>query len=338
MFEKSFNRIDLVDSRYSLDDYVDSLLHKLKNGEIKIEDLMGPINGLSDLSTFFPAKKKSENRNYTVESTAEFFPLDSFNTNLINEVCPHDYQNPTPMDDPYDLVIIGAGVSGLISAIMANWLGKRCVLIEKHAMGGDCLNTGCVPSKALLSCAHTYHNLSKLSSYGISISGAVDVDFSFIMERMRKIRSDISHHDSVKRYSKEFCDLVLLGEAKFTKNGEIEVIRQCSNLSQAPITLKYHKAMLAVGASPLIPKLLSEIPVLTSHTFFNLTQLPKTLIVIGCGPIGLELAQAMARLGAKVICFQEGLELLPKDDREAVSILEKQLLDDGNIIYNNNNL
>jgi pyruvate/2-oxoglutarate dehydrogenase complex dihydrolipoamide dehydrogenase (E3) component len=219
---------------------------------------------------------------------------------LQQHVHPLDYVNPEPDVEEYDMVVIGAGVSGLISVIIGAWLGKKCALIERHSMGGDCLNTGCVPSKALIACARAMHSTQHLSEFGVKIpEGEVTIDFNFVMERMRKIRAKISHVDSVERYSRDFCKHVFVGDAKFIGNKSVEIIGDDGSKR----VLKYKKAMIAVGASAAIPPVpgLREIPFLTNSNFFNQTQLPPRMMVIGCGPIGLELSQAMARFGCKVL-------------------------------------
>lgn len=272
----------------------------------------------------------------------DFNPHDEHNSLLQSHVHPQDYSNPQSQD--YDVVVIGAGVSGLISVIIGAWLGKKCALIEKHAMGGDCLNTGCVPSKALISSAKAFHDIKNVHKFGIQLpQGNPTVDFGFVMCRMREIRARISHHDSVQRYAREFCD-VFIGEAKFVGDSTVEVVGDDSSVR----SLRFKKAMIATGASAYMPPELmptlftssyegpgSNIPVLTSQSFFNLTELPPRLLVVGCGPIGLELAQSMARLGSKVVCFERGAVLLPREDPDAAQVLQKQLLDDGvELVFN----
>lgn len=240
---------------------------------------------------------------------------------------PKDYINPAP-DDVYDLVAIGAGVSGLITVIIGAWLGKKCALIERHAMGGDCLNIGCVPSKALISCARAAHSVKELKNFGVHIpDGNVTIDFPFVMERMRKIRAEISHHDSVQRYSREFCKHVFVGNGKFVGDHGIEVTGDDGTTR----LLKYKKAMISTGASAAIPPIpgLRDIPHLTNANFFNLVALPPRILVIGCGPIGLELSQSLARFGSQVFCFEGMNRLLPREDLEASSLLRKQLEADG---------
>jgi pyruvate/2-oxoglutarate dehydrogenase complex dihydrolipoamide dehydrogenase (E3) component len=225
-------------------------------------------------------------------------------------------------------VVIGGGVAGLISVIVGAWLGKKCVLIERHAMGGDCLNTGCVPSKALIACARAAHSVKSLGEYGVKIpDGDIAIDFGFIMQRMREIRSKISHHDSVARYSREFCQHVFVGTAHFEGGNIITVAGDNGDVR----TLRFSKAMIASGASAAIPDIpgLRQAPHLTNGNLFNLTNLPPRMIVIGCGPIGLEMAQSFARFGCRVVCLEMGPRLLPREDPDATEVLRKQLDRDG---------
>ena len=196
-------------------------------------------------------------------------------------------------------------------------------------MGGDCLNTGCVPSKALIACARKFqevNNVKELEDYGITTENIKEdlrpfnVNFSKVMKRMRAIRAKISHHDSVQRYSRDFCESVFVGHAEFLKsestptyNGEVCVTGDDGSKR----ILQYKKAMVATGASASIPPIpgLKDIPHLTNGSFFNLTELPETMLVVGCGPIGLELAQSMSRFGCKVICLERGSQLLTREDQ-----------------------
>jgi pyruvate/2-oxoglutarate dehydrogenase complex dihydrolipoamide dehydrogenase (E3) component len=321
------NGIDI----FSPDDSVGSksmeLLKLLKDGEISIADLMGPLSGVkgrTPVYTLPPGQKE-----YAHAAPSEhFLPNDEHNSMLNENIHPPNYQNPTPTDEPYDLVVIGAGVTGLISVIVGAWLGKKCALIERHGMGGDCLNIGCVPSKALIACARAAHSVKNLKDFGVMIpEGEVKIDFGHVMSRMREIRARISHHDSVQRYAKEFCKHVYIGNAKFIGGHNIEIIGD----DQQSRIVSFKKAMIATGASASIPPVpgLRDIPHLTNANFFNLTEKPPRLLVIGSGPIGLEISQAMRRLGSEVYCFEGGSRLLPREDPDATDLLYKQLLEDG---------
>lgn len=324
-----YSRIDVLREGETVEARSAFLLEELKSGRISVADLMGPIGNLANLSPdlYIPPGDKSV---FPSAPNSEFYPKDSNNVLLEEHVHPHDYNNPAPSDH-YDLVVIGAGVSGLISSIMGAWLGKRVAMIERHAMGGDCLNTGCVPSKAVIACAKAFAHVKDLEKYGISLNGEPSIDFGKVMERMRKIRAQISHHDSVQRYSKEFCEHVFIGQAVFQSDKTIEVTGDDGTKR----VLKYTKAMIGTGASAAVPPNLVNIPHLTNSSFFNLTALPPRVIFVGCGPIGLELAQSLARFGSKVMCFERADRLLIREDPEAAAILQAQLSKDGVELYFN---
>jgi pyruvate/2-oxoglutarate dehydrogenase complex dihydrolipoamide dehydrogenase (E3) component len=183
------------------------------------------------------------------------------------------------------------GVSGLLSVITGKWLGKKCALIERHAMGGDCLNIGCVPSKAVIAAANAFRKVKESSKFGITLpAGEITIDFGFVMKRMRQIRAQISHHDSVSRYAREFCEHVYVGQGEFAPVEEGRVVVVTGD-DGARRQLRYKKAMIATGANAFIPPVLAGVPHLTNADFFNLTELPPRLLVLGSGPIGLELAQ-----------------------------------------------
>ena len=256
-----------------------------------------------------------------------FEPKDEFNKLLEANVHPPNYVNPAPIEE-YDLVVIGAGVAGLLSVITAKWLGKKCALIEGHAMGGDCLNIGCVPSKALIAASRALANVRSCSDFGIRLPpGAITIDFGHVMQRMRKIRAEISHHDSVQRYAKEFCEHVFVGHGEFSPSDANTVIVRGDDRSSR--VLRFRKAMIASGAAASIPPELHGIPHLTNANFFNLTELPPRMIVLGCGPIGLELAQAMSVFGCQVTCISKYDHIMPKEDPAASALVAEQMVADG---------
>jgi pyruvate/2-oxoglutarate dehydrogenase complex dihydrolipoamide dehydrogenase (E3) component len=248
-------------------------------------------------------------------------PLDEHNARLLDNVHPKGWINPTPKSN-YNLVVIGAGAGGLVSAAGAAGVGARVALIESHLLGGDCLNVGCVPSKALLRCAKTAAAVRNASAFGINIHGNVSVDFGFIMERMRRLRTSIAPIDSARRYSEQLGVDVFIGKGTFTGKNTIEVNGK---------TLSFAKAVIATGGTAAIPNIsgLQEAPYLTNATIFNLTELPSRLGVIGAGPIGLELAQAFQRFGSQVTVFSRSDKILPKEDPDAAKIIEKSLRQDG---------
>lgn len=228
-------------------------------------------------------------------------------------------------------LLCAQGVSGLLSVITGKWLGKRCALIERHSMGGDCLNIGCVPSKAVISAANAYRKVKDMSKFGISLPpGDVSIDFGLVMQRMRKIRAEISHHDSVARYARDFCEHVFIGQGEFEMDEDggkgMVAVRGDDGSTRK---LRYKKAMIATGASAFVPPVLNDVPHLTNANFFNLTELPPRMVVIGSGPIGLELAQAMAVFGCEVTCLERGGQILPKEDQDAAKVLSEQLVRDG---------
>jgi pyruvate/2-oxoglutarate dehydrogenase complex dihydrolipoamide dehydrogenase (E3) component len=211
-------------------------------------------------------------------------PMDEYNQKLLKNVHPDNWINPQPADC-YDLVIIGGGTAGLVVAAGAAGLdlGLKIALIEKHLMGGDCLNVGCIPSKCLIRSSRVVEEIRKAKDLGINISQQFDVDFATVMGRMRRIRASISHQDSVERFKNLGVD-VFLGDGKFTSNNTVEVAEQ---------TLNFKKAVIATGARAAKPKIrgIEEVGYLTNETVFSLIQKPKKLAVIGGGPIGCELAQ-----------------------------------------------
>ncbi len=244
-------------------------------------------------------------------------PMDEYNQLLIANLHPNDWKNPEPADC-YDLVAIGAGAAGLVTSAGAAGLGVglKVALIEKHLMGGDCTNVGCVPSKCLIRSSRVVGEIWNAKEYGIKIPQQVEVDFPAVMERMRRLRAQISHVDSVERFTKEFGMDVFLGAASFTSDNTIEV---------AGKTLKFKKAVIATGARAIQPDIpgMKEAGYLTNETVFSLTQLPRRLAIIGGGPIGCELAQAFNRFGTAVSLFHRGSHILNKEDADAAEIVQK---------------
>lgn len=248
--------------------------------------------------------------------------MDQFNQQLIDRVHPPDWVNPTPADR-YDLVVIGAGTAGLVVAAGAAGLdlGLKIALVEKNLMGGDCLNLGCVPSKCVIRSSRVVQDIRNAPNFGIHPSEEININFAQVMERMRKIRAEISHHDSVQRFQSLGID-VFLGEAQFTGNSRVEVEGK---------TLPFKKAVIATGARAVRPQIqgLEEVGFLTNETVFNLTECPKRLAVIGGGPIGCELAQSFHRLGAQVTLFHNKEHLLDREDPDAAEIVQNQFQQEG---------
>lgn len=249
-------------------------------------------------------------------------PMDEYNQQLISSVHPPEWVNPQPQDG-YDLVVIGGGTAGLVVAAGAAGLdiGLKIALVEKNLMGGDCLNFGCIPSKCIISSSRVVGEIKQAEALGIGITAPPQVNADKVMQRMRRIRADISHNDSVARFEKLGID-VFLGEAHFVGSGAIEVENQ---------TLRYKKAVIATGARARRPSIpgLETAGYLTNETIFSLTQFPRRLAVIGGGPIGCELAQAFGRLGCEIILFHNHAHLLPKEDTDAAEIIENIFVKEG---------
>ena len=256
----------------------------------------------------------------SMEQKLEVLPDDDYNRELVSNVHPHGWKNPEPADR-YNLVVIGAGTAGLVTAAGAAGLGAKVALVERHLMGGDCLNYGCVPSKALIRSSRAYAEIRGSQSYGIEVDGKVAVDFSSVMERLRQLRAKISHHDSAKRFKDLGVD-VFMGNAKFTAPNTVEVGGK---------SLRFKKAVIATGARAVHPEIqgLSEAGFLTNETVFSLTQRPSRLAVIGGGPIGCEMAQAFQRLGSQVVLFHKNDHILDREDGDAAEIIQKRFIREG---------
>lgn len=247
-------------------------------------------------------------------------PWDEFNQRLAADVHPADWINPTP-SGRYNLVVIGAGTAGLVTAAGAAGLGAKVALIERHLMGGDCLNVGCVPSKTLIRSARAAKDAREAVRFGVKLPGPVEVDFAGVMSRLREVRARISPHDSAQRFRELGVD-VFLGEGRFVDSRMIAV---------GDVKLNFAKAVIATGARAAVPDIpgLSETGFLTNETVFNLTELPRRLAVIGGGPIGCELAQAFALLGSRVTLFHNKSHVLDREDADAAAVVQAELEHDG---------
>lgn len=252
-------------------------------------------------------------------------PQTENNQTLVKNVHPPDWVNPEPAPI-YNLVVVGAGTAGLVAAAGAATLGAKVALIERHFMGGDCLNYGCVPSKGIIRSARAIYDAKISAEFGVAGNDNLSINFSAAMERMRRIRAEISPHDSARRFKDDLCVDVFFGDGRFTGRDTIEVDGKL---------LKFKKAAICTGAraaAPPIPGIV-ETGYLTNKTVFSLTKLPKRLAVIGGGPIGCELAQAFARLGSEVSILDNGKHLLPREDRDAAEIVRKTLVREGIKLY-----
>ena len=247
-------------------------------------------------------------------------PWDEHNQALVRNVHPPDWINPEPAAR-YNLVVIGAGTAGLVTANGAAGLGAKVALVERELMGGGCLNVGCVPSKALIRAGRAWADVRRADEFGVIVPGGGRVDFAAVMDRMRRIRAGISPNDSAERCRRLGVD-VFLGGGRFSGPDTVEV---------AGKTLRFRKAVIATGAraaAPAIPGL-PDVGYLTNETVFSLTVLPRRLAVIGGGPIGCEVAQAFARFGARVQVIEAMSRILPREDRDAAAHVERALVRDG---------
>ncbi|TAL09870.1 MAG: mercuric reductase [Nitrospirae bacterium] len=247
-------------------------------------------------------------------------PDDEHNRELVANVHPSGWTNPEPAER-YNLVVLGAGTAGLVTAAGAAGLGARVALVEKHLMGGDCLNVGCVPSKALIRAARACAQVRDAAQFGVRVPDGVRYDFTAAMERVRKLRARISHNDSAHRFTKLGVD-VFIGEGRFTGPDAVEVGGK---------TLRFAKAAICTGARAAAPPIagIDKVPCLTNETVFSLTELPQRMAVIGAGAIGCELAQAFARFGCAVTLFEQAGTILPNEDAEAAELVREAMARDG---------
>jgi pyruvate/2-oxoglutarate dehydrogenase complex dihydrolipoamide dehydrogenase (E3) component len=238
----------------------------------------------------------------------------------LDNVGPLDWRNPSPAAR-YDLVIVGAGTAGLVAARAAAAQGANVALVERHLLGGTCLNIGCVPSKALLRTSRLYAEMRHADRYGAQVPADIRVDFATVMERMRGVRARISRADSARRLTAAGVD-VFFGQARFTGVDALEV-------EQA--TLRFGKALIATGARPDTPAIpgLAEAGYLTNENAFDLTEPPRRLLVIGGGPLGCEMAQAFCRFGVQTMIVQKRPLFLPREERDAAQILSDAFARDG---------
>lgn len=254
-------------------------------------------------------------------SVIKMEPQDKWNQLLIDNVHPPTWQNPTP-NGRYNLVVLGAGTGGLITALIASSLGARVALVERHLMGGDCLNVGCVPSKAMIRGAQVVHEAREARQFGMPANDTDLGDFGEVMRRMREIRARISEEDSAERYSEEFGIDIYLGEASFAGEGRVKVGDQ---------VLEYKKAVIATGARAVAPPIegLAEAGYLDNETVFSLTERPRRIAVIGAGPIGCELAQSFQRLGSEVHILERMDQILTREDPDAARVVQEELVKEG---------
>lgn len=242
---------------------------------------------------------------------------------LLEHLHPRTWTNPTPAPR-YNLVVIGGGTAGLVAAAGAAGLGARVALIERGLLGGDCLNTGCVPSKTLIRAARAAAEVRSAHRHGVSAH--IDrIDFEAVMTRVRGVRVALAPHDSAARFKGLGVD-VFFGHGRFSARDVIEV---------EGARLRFVRAVIATGGRPSVPAIpgIRDAAPLTSETVFDLTEQPRRLAVIGGGPIGCELAQAFARLGSAVTLIEAMPQLLPRDDADASRIVQRSLEADGVTVH-----
>ena len=245
---------------------------------------------------------------------------------LCDNARPPGWSNPRPRE-PYHLLVIGAGPAGLAAARGAARLGARVALIESHLLGGVSLNYGSVPSRSLIRTSRLYAEMRNAARYGARPPDHIEVDFAMAMERMRRIRVRISRVDSAARLVADNID-VFFGTARFTSGDTVEV---------DGTRLRFRKAMIATGSRSIVPTIpgLAEAGYLTNETVFDLTVLPRRLLVIGGGPVGCELAQAFARFGVRTVIAHDEPLFLPKEERDAAQMVAAALAGDGVEIHLN---
>jgi pyruvate/2-oxoglutarate dehydrogenase complex dihydrolipoamide dehydrogenase (E3) component len=254
-------------------------------------------------------------------ATPEAFPYNEYNQELIANVHPPDWDNPEP-EGRYNLVVVGAGTAGLVSAAGAAGMGAKVALVERHLMGGDCLNVGCVPSKTLIRAGRAASDARAAARFGVQSLEVAGVDFRAVMDRVCRIRAQISPHDSARRFRDEYGVDIFLGGGRFTGPETVDV---------RGATLRFERAVIATGARAVLPPIpgLAEAGFLTNETVFNMTEQPARLAVVGGGPIGCELAQTFARLGTEVTIVEMGEQFLPREDPDAVAVLRAAFERDG---------
>ena len=256
-----------------------------------------------------------------MDGPSQRFPATGENHALLDNVHPSGWVNPEPATF-YNLVVIGAGTAGLVCAAGAASLGAKVALIERHLLGGDCLNYGCVPSKGIIRCARAVSDARRGAEFGFSCGERAEADFASAMARMRRIRAGLSTNDSARRFRDELGVDLFFGTGTFTGADTIVVEGK---------SLRFKRAAICTGARAAPPPFpgIKEAGYLTNETVFSQTSLPRRLAVIGSGPIGCELAQAFARLGSQVTILERGSHILPREERDAADIVKSAFIRDG---------
>ena len=247
-------------------------------------------------------------------------PDDEHNRTLLENAHPPNWVNPQPRGR-YNLVVIGSGTAGLTAAGGCAAVGGRVALIERHLTGGDCLVSGCVPSKGIISAARVAATVQRASEYGVRVPPGTTVDFAAAMERMRRLRARIAPADSVHHLKEAGVD-VFLGEGCFTGPDTVEV---------DGMTLRFARSVIATGGRAEVPPIpgLKEAGYLTNETVFQLTALPQRLVIIGAGPIGCEMAQTFRRFGSRVSLIHNAGHILNREDADAAEIVQQTFVREG---------
>ena len=239
---------------------------------------------------------------------------------LWREVHPSEWVNPTSQGR-YHLVVVGAGTGGLVTAAAAAGLGARVALVERHLMGGDCLNVGCVPSKALIRAARGWRDAQTGAERFAAPAAPGMGDFAQVMDRLRRLRAQLAPMDGAARFRALGVD-VFIGDGRFVAENVLDVNGQ---------RLVFRRAVIATGAHPAVPDVpgMAGFAYHTHETIFGLTSRPKHLVVVGAGPVGCELAQAFACLGTSVTLLNRRRRLLPREEAEAGAVVAERLRSDG---------
>ncbi|MEO6959506.1 MAG: mercuric reductase [Burkholderiaceae bacterium] len=251
---------------------------------------------------------------------ASAVPPDAIERERRAHVRPPEWQNPTPAA-LYSLVVVGGGTAGLVAAHAAAALGEKVALVERHFLGGNCLNIGCVPSKTLIRSSRLYAEMRDAERFGAQTPADIPVDFAALMQRMRGIRARLSRGSSAQELVAAGVD-VFFGRGHFTELAALEV---------EGATLHFRRALIATGARPDMPSIpgLVAAGCFTNERVFDITELPRRLLVIGGGPLGCEMAQAFCRFGAHTTIVQHWPLFLPREERDAAQILSDAFARDG---------